>query len=100
MKWTRLSCLDFIDNQVCIQLSALAYSLGNFLKRLSLPKSVKKWSLRILREKLTKIVTKLFKHFRYVVFQIKEAAVPRMLPRAILDQIGQLRVSPELARAG
>jgi len=46
LKWTRLSCHDFVDNQVRLQLFALAYNLGNFLRRLALPKSVKKWSLR------------------------------------------------------
>ena len=58
LKWTRLSCHDFVDNQVRLQLFALAYNLGNFLRRLALPKSVKKWSLRTLRENLIKIGAK------------------------------------------
>jgi hypothetical protein len=33
--WTRLSCHDFLDNQVRLQLFALAYNLGNFLRRLA-----------------------------------------------------------------
>ncbi len=37
LKWTRLSCHDFADNQVQLQLFALAYNLGNFLRRLALP---------------------------------------------------------------
>jgi hypothetical protein len=45
VKWTRLSCHDFVDNQVRLQLFALAYKLGNFLRRLALPQSVKHWSL-------------------------------------------------------
>ena len=49
VKWTRLSCHDFVDNQVrlsrCPSGFALAYNLGNFLRRLALPKSVKHWSL-------------------------------------------------------
>ena len=40
LNWTRLSCHDFLDNQVRLQLFALAYNLGNFLRRLVLPKSV------------------------------------------------------------
>jgi hypothetical protein len=44
-----------MDNQVRLQLFALAYNLGNFLRRLVLPKSVKTWSLRTLREKLIEI---------------------------------------------
>ena len=30
VKWTRLSCRNFRDNQVRLQLFALAYNLGNF----------------------------------------------------------------------
>jgi hypothetical protein len=32
---TRLSCHDFVDNQVRLQLFALAYNIGNFLRRLA-----------------------------------------------------------------
>lgn len=45
LNWTRLSCHDFTDNQVCLQLFALAYNLGNFLRRLALPKKIMDWSL-------------------------------------------------------
>ena len=37
LKWTRLSCRRFKDNQARLQLFALAYNLGNFLRRLALP---------------------------------------------------------------
>ncbi len=37
LNWTRLSCHDFVDNQVRLQLFALAYNFGNFLRRLALP---------------------------------------------------------------
>jgi hypothetical protein len=97
LKWTRLSCHDFVDNQVRLQLFALAYNLGNFLRRLALPKSVKTWSLRTLREKLIKIGAKVAIHSRYVVFQMAEVAVPKPLFAEILDRIGRLRASPELA---
>jgi hypothetical protein len=91
LNWTRLSCHDFVDNQVRLQLFALAYNLGNFLRRLVLPKSVKKWSLRTLREKLIKIGAKVISHSRYVVFQMAEVAVPRAMFREILNRIRQLR---------
>ena len=100
LKWTRLSFHDFVDNQVRLQLFALAYNLGNFLRRLALPKSVKKWSLRTLREKLIKIGAKVVKHSRYVVFQMAEVVVPRALFRQILERIRQLRAGPELVRTG
>jgi hypothetical protein len=89
-----------VDNQVRLQLFALAYNLGNFLRRLALPKSVKKWSLRTLREKLIKIGAKVVKHPRYVVFQMAEVVVPRALFGEILERIGRLRASPELSGLG
>jgi hypothetical protein len=91
LNWTRLSCHDFVDNQVRLQLFALAYNLGNFLRRLALPKSVKTWSLRTLREKLIKIGAKVVRHSRYVIFQMAEVAVPRILFREIPARIKQLR---------
>ena len=100
LNWTRLSCHDFVDNQVRLQLFALAYNLGNFLRRLALPKSVKEWSLTTLREKLIKIGAKVVRHSRYVVFQMAEVAVSRRLFVEILYRVGELRASPDLARPG
>jgi len=87
LNWTRLSCHDFVDNQVRLQLFALAYNLGNFLRRLALPEGVSHWSLTALRDKLIKIGAKVVRHARYVTFQLAEVAVPRELFRAILDRI-------------
>ena len=87
IKWTKLSCHDFVDNQVRLQLFALAYNLGNFLRRIALPASVKHWTLTTLRDKLIKIGGKMVHHARYVTFQLAEVAVPRRLYRAILDRI-------------
>jgi hypothetical protein len=81
-------------------LFALAYNFGNFLRRLALRKSVKKWSLRTLREKLIKIGAKVVKHSRYVVFQMAEVVVTRMVFQQILERISRLRASPELVRTG
>ena len=91
---SRLSCHDFVDNRVRLQLFALAYNLGNSLRRLTLPKSVKKWSLRTLRERLIKIGAKVVSHSRYLIFQMAEVVVPRTLFREILDKIARLRASP------
>ena len=92
VKWTRLSCHDFADNQVRLQLFALAYNLGNFLRRLALPVGVKHWSLTTLREKLIKIGAKVVHHARSVVFQMAEVAVPRKVFRLILERIRRLRL--------
>ena len=98
LKWTKLSCHDFVDNQVRLQLFALAYNLGNFLRRLALPRSVKHWSLTTLREKLIKIGAKVVTHARYVIFQMAEVAVPKRLFRAILERIRRLRLPETVPR--
>jgi hypothetical protein len=91
VRWTRLSCHDFVDNQVRLQLFVLAYNLGNFLRQAALPRSVRHWSLTTLREKLIKIGAKVVRHSRQVIFQMAEVAVPRELLRAILTAIDRLR---------
>lgn len=85
-----MSCHDFADNQVRLQLFALAHNLGNFLRRLALPPAVKHWSLTTLRGKLVKIGAKVIFRARYVVFQMVGVAVPRSLFRAILERIWRL----------
>ncbi len=91
LNWTRLSCHDFNDNQVRLQLFALAYNLGNFLRRLALPKRVREWSLRTLRVKLIKIGAKMVRHSRYVIFQMAEVMVSKRLFEEILERIHQLK---------
>ena len=98
VKWTRLSRHDFADNQVRLQLFALAYNLGNFLRRLALPPSVKHWSLTTLREKLIKIGAKVVTHSRHVIFQVAEVAVPKRLLRTILERIRRLRLPETVPR--
>jgi len=61
-----------VDNKIRLQLFALAYNLGNLIRRLALPKLVKQWSLRMLRDKIIKIGTKVISHSRYVIFQMAE----------------------------
>ena len=90
INWTRLSCHDFEDNQARLQLFALAYNLGNFLRRLALPSAVKHWSLTTLRDKLIKIGAKIVRRARYVTFQMAEVAIPRHLFRGILAKIRRL----------
>jgi hypothetical protein len=91
LNWTRLSCHEFVANCVRLQLFILAYNLGNFLRRLALPSSVKHWSLRSLKEKLIKIGAKVVSHSRYLIFQLAEVAVSRELFSQILERIGRLR---------
>jgi hypothetical protein len=97
IKWTRLSCRTFAANAVRLQLHVLAYNLGNFMRTLAMPKTVERWSLTSLREKLIKIGAKVVSHGRYVTFQLAEVAVPRQLFAEILSLITRLRAPPVLA---
>ena len=94
IKWTRLSCRRFDHNAVRLQLHALAYNLGNFMRTLALPGAVEQWSLTSLREKLIKIGAKIVRHGRYVTFQMAEVAIPRDLFADILRRIDRLRPKP------
>ena len=77
-----------------LQLHALAYNLGNFMRTLALPKEVEHWSLTTLREKLVKIGAKVVSHGRYVTFQLAEVAVSKILFQKILALIDDLRRRP------
>jgi hypothetical protein len=76
----------------------LAYNLGNFLRRLALPSTIKHWSLTTPCEKLIKIGAKVVSTARYVIFQMAEVAIPRGLFRAILERIRRLRLPGPVPR--
>jgi hypothetical protein len=94
IKWTRLSCRTFVANAVRLQLHTLAYNLGNFMRTLAMPKTVERWSMTSLREKLIKIGAKVVSHGRYVTFQLAEVAVSRQMFADILSLIARLRAPP------
>ena len=94
LTWTRLSCHDFRDNEVRLQLFALAYNVGNFLRTLALPRRISQWTLTTLREKMIKIGANVIRHAKYVTFQMAEVAIPRSLFAMILEKIAQLRLLP------
>jgi Transposase DDE domain group 1 len=94
IKWTRLSCRTFAANAVRLQLPALAYNLGNFMRTLAMPKTAQPWSLTSLREKLIKIGAKVVRHGRYVTFQLAEVAVSRQMFHEIMSLIARLRAPP------
>jgi len=94
LNWTRLSCHRLVANQVRLQLFVLAYNLGNFLRRLGLPKAIKDWPLRSIQVKLIKIGGRIVRHARQIVFQLAEVAVSRDLFAAILQRISRLSLAP------
>lgn len=97
--WPPLSCRPFAANAVRLQLQALAFNLGNFLRTLATPKPISDWSLTSLKDKLIKIGAKLVNHGRYVGFQMAEVAISRILFAEILRLITELRPKPPPAPA-
>src|SRR5262249_38982573 len=81
-------------NAVRLQLHALAYNLGNFLRTLATPEPIKDWSLTSLKDKLIKIGAKVVSHGRYVIFQMAEVAIARQMFQKILRLIAELRSQP------
>ena len=94
LAWMRLSCHAFERNSVRRALFVLAYNLGNFLRRLVLPKEMARWSLTSLRERLVKIGARLTRHARRLVLQMAEVAVTRDLFAQILSRIRRLTPVP------
>ena len=94
LNWTRLSCHKFVANQVRLGLFVLAYNLGNFLRRLVLPESMKHWSLTSLQTRMIKTGGRLVRHARRLVFQLAEVLVTREMLTGILERISRLRPAP------
>ena len=47
------------DRRLTLQLHALAYNLGNFLRTLATPEPIKDWSLTSLKEKFQEILRRI-----------------------------------------
>jgi len=94
LKWTRLSCMRFVANEVRLQLHALAYNLANFLRTLATPEIIETWSLTSLRERVIKTGARLVHHGRYAIFQMAAGALPREVFAGILNLINTLRDPP------
>ena len=94
LNWTRLSCHRFVANQVRLQLFILAYNLGNFLRRMVLPRAIKDWSLRSLQVKLIKMGGRMVRHARRIIFQLAEVAIPEELFAVLLGRIARLGLAP------
>ena len=90
--WTRLSCHRFRANEVRLQLSVLAYNLGNLWRRLMLPKRIDSRSLTSLQQRLVKTGGRLVKHARYYWLLLAESHLTRRLFGTMLRLIRALPV--------
>ena len=94
INWTRLSCKGMEQNEVRLQLHALAYNLGVFLQGADLPEEMADWSLTSLQTRLIKIGARVVRHARAITFQLAEVAVSGDLFTRILAAIQRLRAPP------
>ena len=90
--WTRLSCHRFRANEVRLQLSVLAYNLGNLWRRLVLPNRIDNWPLTSLQQRLVKTGGRLVKHARYYWLLLAEGHLTRRVFGGILRRIWALPV--------
>jgi DDE family transposase len=82
------------QNEICLQLHALAYNLGMFLQAADLPDEVASWSLTSLQTRLIKIGARVVRHARTITFQLAEVAIPGELFHRVLAAIHCLRPLP------
>jgi hypothetical protein len=90
--WTRLSCHRFRANEARLQLSLLAYNLGNLWRRLVLPKRIDAWSLTSLQQRIVKTGRRLIKHAWYYWLLLAEGHLHRRLFGQMLRRICALPV--------
>ena len=95
--WTRLSCKRFRDNEVRLQLHALAYNLGVFLQGVDLPEEIADWSLTSIQSRLIKIGARVVRHARKITFQLAEVAVSGALFGQIIAAIRDIKPLPRPA---
>ena len=94
INWTRLSCKGMAQNEVRLQLHALAYNPGVFLQGTDLPGEIADWSLTSLQTRLIKTGARVVRHARAITFQLAEVAVSGNLFNRVLAAIQRLRAPP------
>ena len=75
-----------------LQLSVLAYNLGNLWRRLVLPTRIDTWSLTSLQQRLVKTGGRLVTHARYYWLLLTESHLTRRLFGSMLRRIWALPV--------
>lgn len=90
----RLSCKGLAQNEVRLQLYALAYNFGVFLQGTDLPRDLADWSLASPQTRLIKIGARVVRHARAVAFRLAEVAASGDLFNPIMAALQRLRAPP------
>jgi Transposase DDE domain group 1 len=75
-----------------LQLSVLAYNLGNLWRRLVLPARIDSWSFTSVQQRLVKTGGRLVRHARYYWLLLAESHLTRRLFGSMLQRIWALPV--------
>ncbi len=94
INWTRLSCKGMAQNEVRLQLHALACNPGVVLQGTDLPGEIADWSLTSLQTRLIKTGARVVRHARAITFQLAGVAVSGNLFNRVLAAIQRLRAPP------
>ncbi|MCL5408610.1 MAG: transposase [Candidatus Omnitrophica bacterium] len=73
-----------------LKLFVMAYNMGNFLRTLVLPKSIKHWSLRTIQLKMIKVGARMIKHARYYCLLLAETSISEKIFLCLMRNIRQL----------
>jgi hypothetical protein len=79
VKMTLLSCHRFHSNETRLWLSVMAYNLGNLWRGLVLPRTLEKWSLTRMQQRLVKTGGRLIKHARYYWLMLAQGHLTKRL---------------------
>ena len=82
------------QNEVRLQLYALAYNFGVFLQGTDLPEEISDWSFTSLQTRLIKTGARVVRHARAITFQLADVAVSGDPFTRILAAIHRLRAPP------
>lgn len=84
------SCMTVNENK--LQISVLNYNLFNWFRRLGLPASMRQLRIDTFRLKLIKIVAKVIRSARYIIFKLCNSCPYKTAFYKIMNNITQLQV--------
>ncbi|QKY70152.1 IS1380 family transposase [Lentibacillus sp. CBA3610] len=86
----QMSSTAFEINANKLQIAVLAYNLNNGLRRLCMPKKMKKHQIQTIRTKLIKIAGKVIRSGRYITFKLSSSSLYKNAFYSTLSRIQQL----------
>lgn len=86
----KMSSTAFEINANKLQIAVLAYNLNNGLRRLCMPKKMKKHQIQTIRTRFIKIAGKVIRSGRYITFKLSNSSLYKDAFYSTLSRIQQL----------